>query len=289
MSTQVQRRWGIVALGVVMLLATMILNSMNGRHSSLYYFVWMMVSYYGYKGNLTLIKELMKWLIIINIAILLAVLLFFDEHTITYIANSKESLSFSVFLMLIPKAILYFYVDDELKKDNSSVISNIVKADKPKVQPSNLYKIPSMEEAYTLTQSSSQTTNQATQPNIDKQNEVAMSVNMNDDKLWEVAIVEFDGESRKKGLWAKCFADADGDENKAKASYLKLRVTELKSEVGKVIDKVELKTQSQIVQNSSNEGKPTTISCPMCHTTNLRTRDDCVSCKYDLRALKRMF
>ena len=44
-----------------------------------------------------------------------------------------------------------------------------------------------------------------------------------------------------------------------------------------------------IVQNNPNEVIATTISCPMCHTTNLRTRDDCVSCKYDLRALKRVF
>lgn len=44
--------------------------------------------------------------------------------------------------------------------------------------------------------------------------------------LWAQALNEFE-HSINKGLWAKCFADANGDENIAKAEYLKTRVKEL--------------------------------------------------------------
>ncbi len=44
--------------------------------------------------------------------------------------------------------------------------------------------------------------------------------------LWERAANEFNSNLRKEGLWAKCFADVNGDENKAKASYLKIRVND---------------------------------------------------------------
>lgn len=40
---------------------------------------------------------------------------------------------------------------------------------------------------------------------------------------WEAALIEFEGDGRKKGLWAKCFANADGDESRAKAMYLRER------------------------------------------------------------------
>ena len=112
---------------------------------------------------------------------------------------------------------------------------------------------------------------------------------VNEDKLWEMAIEEFDGENRKKGLWAKCFAEVDGDENKAKANYLKQRVIDFKSEKNKDDIKVNDEKFSNIIHNNPNEVKATTISCPMCHTTNLRARDVCVACRYDLKSLKRIF
>lgn len=53
---------------------------------------------------------------------------------------------------------------------------------------------------------------------------------MNDpqiDELYALASAEFNSENRDKGLWAKCFADSDGDENKAKALYLRIRVSRI--------------------------------------------------------------
>ena len=48
----------------------------------------------------------------------------------------------------------------------------------------------------------------------------------NTDLIWESISKEFNTSSRKEGLWAKCFVEADGDENKAKLQYLKFRFDE---------------------------------------------------------------
>ncbi len=42
-------------------------------------------------------------------------------------------------------------------------------------------------------------------------------------------------------------------------------------------------------ETNTSETMPINISCPMCRTTNLRKRDDCVSCGYDFRQLKKIF
>jgi len=47
-------------------------------------------------------------------------------------------------------------------------------------------------------------------------------------QLYELASKEFDTKQAVAGLWAKVFADADGDESKARARYLKARVEQLR-------------------------------------------------------------
>lgn len=41
--------------------------------------------------------------------------------------------------------------------------------------------------------------------------------------IYEIVCDEFEKGHREKGLWAKSLAECDGDENKAKARYLKMR------------------------------------------------------------------
>jgi len=50
--------------------------------------------------------------------------------------------------------------------------------------------------------------------------------NKNED-ITAQALEEFEGDNRNQGLYAKCFAGADGDENKAKVRYMKSRADEL--------------------------------------------------------------
>jgi hypothetical protein len=52
------------------------------------------------------------------------------------------------------------------------------------------------------------------------------SIHKIDERYWEFAENEFNSE-RKTGLWAESYAEAKGDENFAKAIYLKKRATQL--------------------------------------------------------------
>lgn len=48
--------------------------------------------------------------------------------------------------------------------------------------------------------------------------------------MWASALGEFESDQKRAGLWAKSFAQADGNDAQAKAYYLKQRVAELQTE-----------------------------------------------------------
>lgn len=66
---------------------------------------------------------------------------------------------------------------------------------------------------------------------------------------WESALVEFDQDERVKGLWAKIFAENNGDENKSKAQYIKIRALEIAALRRKRIDE----GRANIYAQASNE------------------------------------
>lgn len=57
----------------------------------------------------------------------------------------------------------------------------------------------------------------------------APSHESNADGLYEIVAEELRRNSLKQGLWAKAFAEADGDEPKARAAYIRYRVAQPKS------------------------------------------------------------
>jgi len=63
--------------------------------------------------------------------------------------------------------------------------------------------------------------------------------NSNEEVLWEKAAQELESSNRKEGLWVKCYAQAQGDENKAKALYYDARVRQFAAEVNASPDKEE--------------------------------------------------
>jgi uncharacterized RDD family membrane protein YckC len=75
--------------------------------------------------------------------------------------------------------------------------------------------------AYVPVTSSKQMTinSTSTQPTVSKP--------INEEVFWEQAANEVESAQRKAGLWAKCFVEASGDENKTKVEYLKQRVSQL--------------------------------------------------------------
>lgn len=53
-----------------------------------------------------------------------------------------------------------------------------------------------------------------------------------DEKAWADAASELDGPNRRMGLWAKCYAEADGDDARARAQYLRIRRQQFEQEAG---------------------------------------------------------
>ncbi len=52
------------------------------------------------------------------------------------------------------------------------------------------------------------------------------------EQFWSAALAEYDSSSRRPGLWARAFAEAQGNEAVAKANYLRYRADELQKEHG---------------------------------------------------------
>ena len=51
-----------------------------------------------------------------------------------------------------------------------------------------------------------------------------------EEQFWSAALGEVEGPSRRPGLWARSFSEAEGDEARAKAKYLAYRASELERE-----------------------------------------------------------
>jgi hypothetical protein len=273
MENKVERRWGIVAVAVAMFFVTMVNTSINGQKSSIYYVVWFFVGLYGYKGNLENIKSSMKFFILLNLIVLVGVILFVhdDAYTYMYKEGTKESIIFGVLVMCIPKVILYFYCDKEIKKDESKnqkeiEVENIFnkqanyEKNNKSVRTQN-QKIESMEDAYTK---ATEFKSEPKKSLIDKNNNINLpkhkriesmedaysqiaqekvsieknnepnevhSKNTEEEKIWELVAEEFDSDYRKKGLYARLFVEMNGDEKKIQVMYYKLRVKELINEM----------------------------------------------------------
>ena len=55
----------------------------------------------------------------------------------------------------------------------------------------------------------------------------AITESSNEEDQWATAMAELETGQRRPGLWAKAFAESEGDETKAKVAYLKSRVQQL--------------------------------------------------------------
>jgi hypothetical protein len=66
-----------------------------------------------------------------------------------------------------------------------------------------------------------------------------------DEELWARALLEFESQNRRPGLWAKSFAEAGGNEAAAKAGYLTSRVLELQQERRAAVFKVQETARQQ--------------------------------------------
>ena len=78
--------------------------------------------------------------------------------------------------------------------------------------------------------SNSEVLNSANNFKIDSEkNEKSDEIANIDAFSWNQAIDEFEGEARNRGLYAKLFAETQGDESKVKAKYIDIRAKEIQS------------------------------------------------------------
>ena len=80
-----------------------------------------------------------------------------------------------------------------------------------------------------------------------------------EEQLYEFAAEEIAANNIRPGLWAKATAETDGDEAKAKARYIKLRVETMKAEadLGQFVREEAKKAQDHASKAKAKEVKPT--------------------------------
>jgi len=90
----------------------------------------------------------------------------------------------------------------------------------------------------------------ASEPEIEPEPEVEK--HMNEEEIYELISQEIDNDEKKKGLWTKAFSEAEGDENKAKALYIKYRFYQIQDGLTVVVKE----SNKEIVekQKQKNQG-----------------------------------
>jgi len=76
----------------------------------------MMVGYYAYKARLTDIQMWMKYLIYLNVLVVVLVMIFMESDNLGYLkSGGKNDLLVGVLVMLMPKILLFFYCKNQLE------------------------------------------------------------------------------------------------------------------------------------------------------------------------------
>ena len=69
---------------------------------------------------------------------------------------------------------------------------------------------------------------------------------MNDERFYDEVARELQNRKMNPGLWTKAFADADGDNDKARALYIRYRVTQLAQDEQRELQRRENEHQKQL-------------------------------------------
>jgi hypothetical protein len=232
MENKVERRWGIVLLAVVLFICTTIFTMAFKQKTSLYYIMWLWVGFYGYKGNLEVIKTSIKNFTLGELGLIAFIYLFVGNSELDFIKEYKNEVAINSLIvfafMLVPSALIYLYCNKEIKPELTSTNSK-------NINPQFSYENTNIEKE-----------------NTNQKNEIVMK-KINEEEVWEIVAEEFDSTKRKKGLYAKLFADTNGDEIKIRAMYYKERVAELKKEANEIVvtekitDNTEIKITEKII------------------------------------------
>lgn len=227
-----ERNYWIVALALLMLFVTMISAQMTGTQNGFYYFVWMMVGYYGFKGNYVSLKQWMAIIIGLNV-FGLCVLFFVDDKDLLFISSGgKWDLVAGVVIMLIPKVVLFYFSQAKIEsyEDNERNLDSQMKNSTSKDFSTNSLQESLAQKNVNFSKEKVQTLKKDEVKKYQPEQMVKGVGMENDHEVWERVLNEYEGADRKKGLWAKLFVELDGDEKKIQIQYLKSRVEQLTQE-----------------------------------------------------------
>lgn len=233
-----QRRFGIIAVAVVMFILTVIFGqtSITGKANPLYLAVWIMVGWYGYKDDLKSIASWMKWLIWIAIGATIFIYLFVGDNSNVISLDVKNSTAIGVAIMLVPKIALYYYCKMKINESNESKMTYADDSASINIKVANVQ-------------------NNKGEDNINfdssrKDTKISQIINesefSNDEIFYEKALEEYD-KGRRKGLWIKILSTNEGNETKSKFEYIRVRAKEIQ------IEHVELKKQKSILIDTARQ------------------------------------
>lgn len=201
------RSWGIVALSVVMFLNV----ALGGAKGSPYAAFWLYSAYLAYKGRVGTLRVWLKALAIINFVGIIGVALFADERTIRLIfpfLNSHIELLIATSIPLLVKLGLIYWIDRRIAASNhaDSVKGNQRESVTNESTIGNSFNPQWIKSGCDGVQSTASFTPKASD--------------------WESALIEYEGPNRSKGLWARLYAENNGNEELVKAAYLRVRANE---------------------------------------------------------------
>lgn len=219
MEKDATHKWAIVAIAVILFLCTSAVSAFS-KQTSMYFIVWLMVGWYGYKGNLEAIRTTIKFSICANLGLMTFIYLFVGNNEYDTVRNLKNLMAIGLAIMLVPSAILFFYCSQEINEEKISKKSDEIK------QSKNENKVFETE-----------TKNQKTSQSLNEE-----EIN----EIYSEVFQELENGNIDKGLWARCFAEENGEENKVKAQYIKIKSSKIIEE--KLVQKKTIENNAHAIK-----------------------------------------
>lgn len=113
-------------------------------------------------------------------------------------------------------------------------------------------------------------------PVITASNIAKVNATSTEEQIWALASHEMGSLNRNEGLWAKCFAEADGDDAKTKVAYLRQRVTQLTDQAKALAANEKVAAEAEESARIEAMGKP--AECPQCKGWITTTTEACSHC-----------
>ena len=200
----VNRRWGILTLSVLMFLAVFFVSFIGGGKGSLISVFWICVGYLAYKGQDEALLLFLKVIAIIEAGLILVIAGFVDSKSSNfdlYGAYGKTSLLVGLCVMLVLKISIFSYLNNQIKSAGLGNPGEGLRAGEAIPHEfSRSFNMP------------------ISKPNVAQE-----------DAWYEQALDELNSGATVKATWARAMVEGAGDDAKTKAAYIRLRLVQLQS------------------------------------------------------------